>query len=74
MIALTSRLNERDETIIQLQEELDAYDKITLETESLIEAKQARIQQLESYIREECGSHVPPNTFEHPDSIQNVEG
>ena len=26
MIALTSRLNERDETIISLQEELDAYD------------------------------------------------
>jgi len=26
IIALTSRLNERDEKIIQLQEELDAYD------------------------------------------------
>ena len=26
IIALTSRLNERDERIIQLQEELDAYD------------------------------------------------
>jgi len=26
MIALTSRLNERDETIARLQEELDAYD------------------------------------------------
>ena len=59
MIALTSRLNERDETIIQLQEELDAYDRITLETESVIECKQARIQQLEAFIREECGSHVP---------------
>lgn len=33
MIALTSRLNERDETIIQLQEELDAYDRIHKETE-----------------------------------------
>lgn len=33
MIALTSRLNERDETIIQLQEELDAYDRIHRETE-----------------------------------------
>jgi len=27
MIALTARLNERDETIIQLQEELDASEK-----------------------------------------------
>ena len=39
MIALTSRLNERDETIISLQEELDAYDRITIETEHCIEAK-----------------------------------
>ena len=27
MIALTARLNDRDDTIIQLQEELDAYDR-----------------------------------------------
>lgn len=32
MIALTARLNERDETIIQLQEELDAYDCIHKES------------------------------------------
>lgn len=37
MIALTGRLNERDETIIQLQEELDAYDRINRETEIYIE-------------------------------------
>jgi len=43
MIALTSRLNERDETIIQLQEELDAYDRIHKETESVIEIKQHRV-------------------------------
>ena len=51
MIALTSRLNERDETIIQLQEELDAYDRITMETECSIENMQSRIGQLESFIR-----------------------
>jgi prefoldin subunit 5 len=39
MIALTSRLNERDETIISLQEELDAYDKIHRETEQVIDLK-----------------------------------
>lgn len=33
MIALTSRLNERDEQIISLQEELDAYDRLYRETE-----------------------------------------
>jgi len=43
MIALTSRLNERDETIIQLQEELDAYDRIHRETEQVIEIKSNRL-------------------------------
>ena len=28
MIALSSRLNERDEALVQCQEEIDAYDKI----------------------------------------------
>ena len=47
MIALTSRLNERDETIIQLQEELEAYDRINKETETYIELKNFRIEELE---------------------------
>ena len=34
MIALTARLNERDDTIIQLQEELDAYDRSYRENDS----------------------------------------
>lgn len=42
MAALTSRLNERDEQIIQLEEELQAYDRIHRETEQLIEMKQRR--------------------------------
>lgn len=46
MIALTSRLNERDETIIQLQEELEAYDRINRETEAYIELKNMRIEEL----------------------------
>jgi prefoldin subunit 5 len=59
MIALTSRLNERDETIISLQEELDAYDKIHRETEQVIDMKQARCQQLEQFISQECKTHPP---------------
>ena len=43
MIALTSRLNERDDTIIQLQEELDAYERIQKETEQMMESRQARV-------------------------------
>lgn len=60
MIALTSRLNERDETIIQLQEELDAYDRIHKDTEQLIEIKQARVMQLEDFIRDTCKTDPPP--------------
>ena len=52
MIALTNRLNERDETIIYLQEELDAYDKIHRETETNIEHKSQRVQKLEEFIRQ----------------------
>ena len=48
MIALTARLNERDETIIQLQEELDAYDRIHREAEEALERKAARIGVLEN--------------------------
>jgi len=52
MIALTNRLNERDETIIQLQEELDAYDKIHRETEVSMENKNERIHLLEDFIKD----------------------
>jgi len=46
MIALTSRLNERDETIIQLQEELDAFDRIHKEVEGVAERRQIKIDKL----------------------------
>lgn len=52
MIALTTRLNERDETIIQLQEELDAYDRIHRETEDALENQTGRVQQLEQILKE----------------------
>lgn len=62
MSALTARLNERDETIIQLQEELDAYDRIHRETESLVEQKTKRCSQLEEFIQERCGGNMPIQT------------
>ena len=52
MVALTARLNERDETIIQLQEELDAYDRIHRETENILDRKCARVQILENCLEE----------------------
>jgi hypothetical protein len=51
MIALTNKLNERDEAIVQLQEELDAYDKINREQEESIENKNQRVYVLESILR-----------------------
>ena len=51
MIALTTRLNERDETIVQLQEELDAYDRIHYEAEEMLEIKKTHIDQLEDILR-----------------------
>lgn len=50
MIALTNKLNERDEAIVQLQEELDAYDKINREQEEFIESKNQRIYLLENIL------------------------
>ena len=72
MIALTSRLNERDETIIQLQEELDAYDRIHRETEQVIESKTMRIMQLENFISEKCGAEPPASQFNDEQNIGTV--
>ena len=58
MIALTARLNERDETIIQLQEELDAYERIHRETEIAVDKKQDRIMQLE-HVMQQRGVEIP---------------
>lgn len=71
--AITSRLNERDEQIIQLQEELEAYDRIHRETEQIIELKSKRCQQLESYIQDSCSKQVPQNPFE-TDDLQQMSG
>jgi kinesin family protein 3/17 len=59
MIALTAKLNERDETILQLQEELNAYDRIHVETEEILERKDNRIQLLSSLLMENNIS-IPP--------------
>lgn len=58
MIALTNRLNERDENILQLQEELDVYDKIHSESEAMMGKMNSRIEELEMFIVEK-GLKVP---------------
>eukprot|EP00750_Incisomonas_marina_P013942 INCI17571.3.p1 GENE.INCI17571.3~~INCI17571.3.p1 ORF type:complete len:333 (-),score=64.54 INCI17571.3:75-1073(-) len=47
MVALTERLNERDEQIIELQEELDAYDRRQKELEERLDAKTAQLIHLQ---------------------------
>ena len=65
MIALTNRLNEWDETIIYLQEELDAYDKIHWESELNLDIKQDRIKYLEDFIQ--------MNGFQIPESDDQLK-
>jgi hypothetical protein len=67
MIALTTRLNERDETIIQLQEELDAYDRIHRETEEMLDGKVLRVAQLERVLAEHKISVPKELPFEQKD-------
>lgn len=71
MIALTNRLNERDETIIYLQEELDAYDKIHRETEINMEFKSDRVKQLEDYIQMN-GLQIPQEDGE-PENLHHIK-
>jgi hypothetical protein len=47
MIQLTARLNERDQSILLLQEELDAYDKHQRAMEDELDAKRHRLIQLQ---------------------------
>lgn len=51
MIALTTRLNERNETIDQLQEEIDAYDKINKDLEDVIELRNFTIEKLQEIMK-----------------------
>lgn len=77
MIALTTRLNERDETIIQLQEELDAYDRIHRETEEMLDAKVVRVSQLERLLAENgipVPQETPLDTQKESETIKSIIG
>ena len=77
MIALTTRLNERDETIIQLQEELDAYDRIHRETEEMLDAKVVRAAQLERILAEnkiQAPKEIPLDTAKDNEGYKGLLG
>ena len=50
MNGLTASLNERDENIAQLQEEIEAYDKLNKEQEELISLQKKRLLLLEGIL------------------------
>ena len=70
MIALTTRLNERDEAILQMQEELDAFDKIHRESELGKEQMRRRIGALEVFIGKH-GLDIPEPTEEELDNTDD---
>ena len=62
MIALTTRLNERNETIDQLHEEIEAYEKIIRDLEDGIDIKIHRINILEDLLKK-SNIDIPVNTM-----------
>lgn len=59
MIALTQRLNERDEQIMALQDELDAYDRHQRELEEKLDEKTAEVIRLERLAMEIDAAPIP---------------
>ena len=62
MIALTTSLNERNETIDQLHEEIESYEKIIRELEDGMEIKIYRINNLEDLLKKN-NVEIPVNTM-----------
>jgi kinesin family protein 3/17 len=52
MLALTARINERDDTIIQLQEELDAIEQINKSNEIKANRSMAKVAKLKKLLRD----------------------
>lgn len=57
MLALTARINERDDTIIQLQEELDALEQINKNNELQLNQSSNKIFKLKKLLREKGKHH-----------------
>ena len=70
MIALTARLNERDETIIRMQEELKAYDSEYRRVEDALDAKTAELIAL----RRAAMQHSAESPHRNPDLVNALGG
>lgn len=69
MIALTQRLNERDEQITTLQDELDAYDHHQKELEEKLDEKTAHLIHLERLAMEQGTPDSISDTHLEPQSV-----
>ncbi|KAG2437000.1 hypothetical protein HYH02_011432 [Chlamydomonas schloesseri] len=74
MIALTARLNERDERITNLQEELDAYDRYQRQLEDQLDAKTAELISLRKAAVEHASGGPAGSRGVDPSALQSALG
>ncbi|KAG2431412.1 hypothetical protein HXX76_009427 [Chlamydomonas incerta] len=74
MIALTARLNERDERITNLQEELDAYDRYQRQLEDQLDAKTAELISLRKAAVEHASGGAAGSRGVDPMALQSALG
>ncbi|PNW79448.1 hypothetical protein CHLRE_09g415450v5 [Chlamydomonas reinhardtii] len=74
MIALTARLNERDERITNLQEELDAYDRYQRQLEDQLDAKTAELISLRKAAVEHASGGPAGSRGVDPTALQSALG
>lgn len=70
LMNLASKLNERDEVNMHLNEELCAYDRITKESEENLQRKTHRIEQLERLLRRH---KIPIPEEDHQEEVRQKE-
>ena len=75
MIALTARLNEWDDTIIQLQSEMDALERINKDQETEIYNQRSWVQDLEILLRENSiDVPSPKSNKSNPRRLSSFDG
>ena len=68
MIKLTEKLNERDQSILHLQDELDGYDKEHKRIENVLDYKTGQIRELQT-----IPTPTPIKTDNHSNNKENID-
>ncbi|CAG9465541.1 unnamed protein product [Pedinophyceae sp. YPF-701] len=74
MIALTARLNERDEQILTLQEELEAYDRYQRKLEDRLDTYRNQLFTLRKVVAEAATSNAAGSDTQNTQLMEAVEG